>query len=889
MLSSRRNFYADRYARLLVLETLKQFHQLHQDFETEFVLWTFLQHLDLVKKVVDKSFVVRHSLALQSLIPQKKADRLFVRTLANQEQRLLFDKMLNSQFEDIKRLLKSNSPQLSDEEGFHLFNFFRIKLPEIFNEHRRPVLSLLQDHPDPDFPLPFLEDFLRDLLQSEFFLNWQQERPENLRNQEYRQFLRDKASTASPEMDQILAITLASMDLFHEKSSLFDPEQRQILTQLLAFVQTLSGYMTEAVFQRESFIDALEEIVEDRVKVLYQLEANILRPLYDELQSIHTHNQQSQQYLHAQAKQSGKALSALEGFNAFELQQKHFQNLNNLYTKHMGEITQVFHKRQETLEKLKSPEQANKRKGFFLKKLESCQRFIPRAKREHKPVVIKYQRISESLMLSEQEAYFEDFIYDNDYEKLITQRAFEKARNILTGLHQSKGTVKLNLRLLFGEELNRERFFSLFQEALTDLWQIASAQPDETTDFLYQQFELYFKGVGLSEDNERSTLSAIERTGYILAYLAQSEQLKLLVDVKYHQWIYDWDSLFNLAHFLLMLDSRLRNSQASFEEHFCNTLDPAWECLTHYCLFAGSGQYSQLANPLSLFDYNYAEALDEYGDPPLGLTLIDQPEESQDFNLLHLDSPPAQAALPARSARGSQALVPWETPSENKANSYLEAAENDYDEYASPTPRRGGAAPAGGLHQSTPASGRRIIPHSPGGKVDIYTAPTRRAMPGTGNILPPDEDDFYKIMGSTSASMPTPAIPEPPPPPPTPAVPEQPFYRSRGAMEADEYAAPPAATPPAKPKRQPWLELTPQPHKTENYDDIMDHILTQSSDNKKTPPTKAPDPTNDSDYNQLVEDILRRNRFDPNASVSSGETIATHNQDELKKNKRRPI
>jgi len=895
MIVPRRHFYIERYARLLVAKTLTAFQQLHQDLETEFVLWTFMQHLDLVRKMVDRSFVVRHTLAMQSMLPQKKADRLFLRTLANQEQRLLFDGMINNKFEDIKRLLKSNSEHLSEEEGFHLFNFFRIKLPEIFDEHKKSVLLLLQGHPDPDFPLPFLEDFIRDLLQSEFFLNWLQGRPENLRNQEYRQFLREKASTASPEMDQILAVSLLSMDLFHEKASLFEPDQRQLLTQLLSFIQTLCGYTTEAVFQRESFMMALEEGVTERVRVLYQLEANILRPLYDELQGAHTRSAQTQQFLHAQAKQTGKALSALDGFADLEQMQAHFQFLNNLYTKHMGEITQSFHKRQETLEKLKSTEFANKRKGFYLKKLESCLRFIPRAKREHKPVVVKYHKIPDALLLSEQESALSNFSAENEYEKLICLRAFEKSRNILNGLHQSKGTVKLNLRQLFGEELSKERCFVLFQEALAELWQVASAHPDETTDFLLHQFEIYLKGLGLPEEPTRSGLSVFERTGYILAYLAQSEHIKLLVEIKYHQLIYDWEALFNLSHFFFMLDARLRNSQASFEDHFCNTLDQAWECLTHYCLFAGPGQYNQLANPLILFDYSYAEALDEYGSPPLTLTLHDTPDEASDFGLLHLEAPAAQPALPAaRSPKRSQALVPWQENAPHAAEPEAAPADDDDDDYGSPLPRRGAAGPATGMPGgASPGSGRRLIPPAPAsGKVEIYTAPTRRAMPGAGQIMMPDEDDFYKVMSGQTVNVP-PATPSPSPAPPVPPPPgagteEMPFYRSRGAIEAEP--EPPVPQGKSKPKREPWLELTPQPHKAENYDDIMDHILTRSQGPgaAAAPSTKAPDPTNDGDYNQLVEDILKRNRFDPNARVSNGETISSHNQEEFKQNKKRP-
>lgn len=896
MIASRRHFYVERYMRLLVTSTLHNFQQLYQDLQTEFVLWTFLQHLDLVRKMVDRSFVVRHTLAMQSMLPQQKADRLFVSTLDNKEQRMLFDSMLNNKFEDVKRLLKSNSDHLSEEEGFYLYNFFRIKLPEIFQQHKKSVLLLLQGHPDPDFPLPFLEDFVRDLVQSDFFLHWLQERPENVRNQEYRLFLRDKVNKVSPEMDGLFAISLVAMDLFQEKPSLFDPEQRHALSHLLGFVQSLYEYTTSAVFQRESFLKLFEETVTERSRVLYQLEANILRPLYDELQSAYSRSNQTQSFLQAQAKQTGKAVSALEGFGQWETLQRHFEQLNGFYTKHMGEITQSFHKRQETLEKLKSPDLAGKYKAYCLKKLESCLRLIPRAKLEHKPMVVKYHKIHESLMLFEQDAALELFHAENDYEKLIVQRAFEKSRNILNGLHQSKGTVKLNLRQLFGEELSKERCFVLFQEALAELWQVASAHPDETTEFLLQQFELYLKGLGLPEEPSRSGLSAFERTGYILAYLAQSEHIKLLVEIKYHQLIYDWDALFSLAHYLLMLDSRLRNSQASFEDHFCNTLDQAWDCLTHYCLFAGPGQYNQLANPLQLFDYSYAEALDEYGSPPLTLTLIDTPDDDADFGLLHLEAPTEQPALPLnRSDRRGQALVPWQEAPEAPQPPQVAASAAGLpadDDYGSPLPSRG--APSPGAQPGMPG-GRRIIPHAPaGGKVEIYTAPARRGMAGAGQIMMPDEDDFYKVMGGQTINAPpaTPAAPVPPPPPPPPPIAgaeETPFYRSRGAMEAEPTYAPPSK---GKSKREPWLELTPQPHKSDNYDDIMDHILTRSqapgSAGAIPVADKSPDPTNDGDYNKLVEDILKRNRFDPNARVSNGETIASHNQEDLKKNKKRP-
>ncbi|PIQ25619.1 hypothetical protein COW36_21495 [bacterium (Candidatus Blackallbacteria) CG17_big_fil_post_rev_8_21_14_2_50_48_46] len=933
MLATRRRFFEERYCRLLMLETLNQFQHLHQDLETEFILWTFLQHLDLVRQIVDKHFVFKHAAAFQSMLPQKKADRLFVRSLASQEQRLLFDRMLNSQFEDIKRLLKSTSTQLSDEEGFHLFNFFRIKLPELFQEQRKAVLCLLQEQEGPEFSVHALEDFVRDLLQSDFFLNWLQERPEHLRHQEYRQFLREKATAASAEMDQLLCLSLLSMDLFYEKASLFEPEHRQLLIQLLGYVQSICGYMTEAVFVRESFLNALEQGIQSRSKTLYQLEAGLLRPLYDELQTLHTRNQQTQHFLQAQARQTGKQIAELESYAEWENLQKQFKEVNELYARHMGEITQVFHKRLETVEKFKTPSPGSKLKPVFLKKIETCLRYIHRAKREHKPVVIKYLKWPEATLAAQQENFFGNMFFENDYEKLIAQRAFEKARNILSGLHQSKGTVKLNMRLLFGEQLRKETCFSLFQEILVELWSLALAQPDETTDFLVRHLELYLKGLGVPENLPPSGMSAYERAGYILAFLAQSEQIKLLVDLKNHQLIYDWNSLFNLAHAFMMLSSRLSDSHASFEEHFRNTMDSAWNCLTQYCLFAGSGQYNQLANPLSLFDYSYAEALDEYGSPPVG---TESAAEAEGFSLLHLEAPPEKKALPAgRRGSSSRALVPVsqkETVGAYDEGPSIPDAEDEHDdEYGMPLSRKTHAGP-GRLSGFSEPSRRRLIPPASSGKLEIYSAPTRRPM-GGGQILPPEEDDFYKLMGATYAGQNTagsnaspPASPPAPRPPGLPAAlapvgEDPPFYRSRGAAAAEPPAAEPPALPfyrsrgasveepaapsavsPPKGKRERWLELTPQPHRPENYDDILDHILTSSQQpGAQSPPAaksasaakasgagKAPDPTNDQDYNKLVEDILKRNRFDPDASISTGETISSHNKDDLKAKKRRP-
>lgn len=886
MLSAQQRFYEERYCRFLILEALQTFQQLQQDLESEFILWTFLQHLDLLKQHLDKEFVLRHTDALYALLPPKKADRLFVHSLKNQEQRLVFDRMLNSQFEDIKRILKSNSPQLSEEERFHLFNFLRIKLPELFADQRPAIFALLQHRPGPDFVLASQAALIKELLQSEFFTQWLKERPESVHTQEYRQFLKEKALEACPEMDRLIVMSLISMDLFHEKAHLFETEHRQILTQLLNFTQSVASYMTEAVFVRESFLKELEEHMQRRARALYQLESGLLRPLYEELQVTHRCLQQHQQLLQIHSPQADPQLSEQMGDTQVTQLQQRFKELNELYTRHMDEISQKFYKRLETLEKFKDKPTEKKLKPYFMKKLESCLRYIPRAKQQIQPINICYQRWSEQYLLNQQMTWLEQVTWENDYEKLIAQRAFSKARNVLNGIHQSKGTVKLNLRQLFGDQLRKDTCISLLQEVLVELWQIAQAQPDETTDFLMRHLEIYFKGIGLPDSLQPSGLSVEERAGYILAYLAQNEHIKLLVDLKYHQIIYDWNSLFNLSHALMILDSRIKDAQASLETHFLRAMDPAWHCLTRYCLFAGSGQFNQLANPLSLFDYSYAEALEEYGSSPLEQTVSDEALQLVDFD----EQPPA---LPSRSMRGSLAppSVSWQDETSDTAEDQVTDTDDDY---AMPNFQRRTSP------KSLPLSPeRRLIPHIPSGKVEIYKAPERRPRTA-GEILPPEEDDFYKVLGQTYAG-PSPSsattinhtnLSQKPDSIqfPSPSQEEQTFYRPRGVTEAtssdttDTMAIPPRGD--LRSKRERWLELTAPSYPSQKEDTVTPSQ--QALDLHTTHISHDLDPTNDQDYYKLVEDILRRNRFDPNAPVNTGETLSSHNQDKLKRKRPRP-
>jgi hypothetical protein len=874
LLTSKRHFFEDRYSRLLVNRTLDDFQQLQRDFETDFILWTFLQHLDLIRQILSRDFLHRHALAFLSLLPEKKNDRVFIRSLHTKEPRSLFNSRQENQFEDVKRLLKSPATQpLKEEEIFHFYNFFKLKLPVLFQEQRAAVLALLQGHAHPAFAVPAQAELIRDILQSDIFLAWLQQRSEKLEQEEYRQFLRDKLNKASPEVDQLVVLSLVSMDLFHEKSALFEAEHRQQLTERLNFVQGLVNYMNEAVFARESCLVALEQVVLSRTRTLYQLGAQLLQGIYAELQASYAQSQQRYQYLYALSQQTGKAITLVEGYSDWYYFQQHLQEINQSYTRHLSELTQAFHKRQETLEKLKAKTEgaSSRHKVFFLKKLESCLRYIPRARQEQKTVQIQYQRCSEHALMTHQNSLFEQMSFDNDYEKLIAQRAFEKARNILVGLHHYKGTVKLNLRQLFGDELRKDTFWTLFQEALAELWDVASRGSDQTTEFLMQQLDVYLKGIGPKHPFEPCGFSARQRTGYIVAFLAQHEHLTLLADLKNHQLIYDWNQLFTLAHALMMLDSRRREPHLSFDQHFIQTLELAWDCLTHYCLFAGQGQFNQLANPLSLSDFSYDEAMEEYGGSPIARSLLAGADEETDFELLELPAPkPETRALPAGSVPATRALVPVREDQTDET----ESPESDYEQ------------PARISRQALPSPGsRRLIPPAPSkAGVEIYTAPTRRVPNPVQNT--PEEDNFYQLLASTYAGA------NPVARTPAPSAPASSHVEKTDTPNppVDEPVAAEPRAIPTRSRRERWLELTPQPHQPESLDDIMDHILTRSQQPGSSSPRAASqsEPGREEDYNRLVEDILRRNRFDPNASVSSGETLSSHNQEELRRQGRKP-
>ncbi|MEZ0373759.1 MAG: hypothetical protein ACAI44_32005, partial [Candidatus Sericytochromatia bacterium] len=687
----------------------------------------------------------------------------------------------------------------------------------------------------------------------------------------------------------LVPMILVAMDLFHEKASFFRPAERDTLVQALDLLEGLMRFLSEDYFNKEELLQQFQAMVDTRVQAQFHVEGQSLQALGQEIGSL------------AQMADQSARIRA--------------NHLNAIYERHNKEMSDTYHKRRDTLEKLsqgKGPSWSS-RKQFIQRKLKACQQYLTRApKRAQQPVEIPYREYAPEFLLARQKELCASQNLDNDYEKQILEQAFEKANMVLKAMNHSKSTVKFNLKVLFNGEPSLDRFLQAFAEVGQQLHSLHASHPrSETLGYVNAVLHRYLIGLRAPEPEQAEPFyDSQSRIGYIVAYLAHVSHIKLLVNLQYQQVIYDFHSLFELVHALYLLEAVVVQPAQSFGEHYRQMLIPAWYSLLRHCLLVGSGQYHFVANPLALHDYSWHPPLsfgvDAFGDDEFDtLSMSDEGEEP-----VRLPSRSLVRSDEGKSLRSRLGRRPVSEPADE------DAADAD-DEAALP------AMPA--------LSGRRrLLPSTPG-KFEIYTAPTRRQMQPVNQI---EEDDFYKVLSQTQAdSPPAPAAPPSPSPAPPPVAPpasspaislDEPdqattFVRPRSLSEPDPPAAPftrprsveppadtprrpgttPAASrldpasrldkaakpsPPTPPsenriQRKRWLEITPVPQDHQGYDQMLDSILDgweQDDPPKKTviQPAKDMFQPSKEDSLSIVDQILRRNALDGSMDIDGNTSIS---------------
>lgn len=909
LIGVQRQILDEKYALYWIRETLHQLAETLQNLETEFTVWIFTQNLELLKKVLNVEFIDRYRMMLEQMFPPQKPVSPF--NQRKKQESALLERMSSNKFDEVRRLLKSGRDKLSEEDVFHLFHFFKARLPEFLKTHKKVLSAVLRSRSENAGGNPFVSSFLAAIFFAEpFELHFAKlHENEDRYKQAWQNFLRDKCESLVNKSDPLVPIILASMELFHERAGFFRPAERELLAQGLELLEGLMRFLTEDYFNKEDMLQQFQGMVETRVQAQFHVEAQVLQSLGQEIGAL------------AYQADQGARIRA--------------NHLNAIYERHTKEISDAYHKRRDTIEKLsqsKGPSWTS-RKQFIQRKLKACQQYLQRApKRQSLPVSIPYREYPPEFLEQRQKELMDGLVWDNDYEQQIMELAFEKSNMVLKALNQSKSTVKFNLKVLFNGEPQQERFLAAFAQIRDRLNTQLAAQPqNETLLYLRAVLHRYITGLRLPEYSDESFYGTQACIGYIAAYLAHVSHIKLLVNLQFQQVIYDFHTLFELVHALQMLDMAEAQSNLRFEDHYRQSLIPAFHNLLQHCLMIGSGQYHFVANPLTLHDYSWVPpvsfGLNAFGD-----------DEDEDFTLLAMgDDEPSDDKLrfpalieekkPVRAESDKPFRFRGRQPDPEPEPALPDEQDSDEDDI---------------LSLPAPPSRRRVLPAAAPGKFEMYSAPTRRPPP---IMNPVEDDDFYKVMNQTQASKPDePALPafnrsrtpgrsDNPPPsgdagppaftrprslstddePPTPSFtrprslstddkdsPPPAFTRPRSLAADDEPPAPttprrrptlrqespPAASEPSdsRDRRKRWLEITPVPQDRQDYDSMLDSIL----DNWEEPAQSQPSPSRraargaappvqnseDEDAHNLVDKILRRNQLSGDMDINGNTSIS---------------
>ncbi len=850
IISVQRQVMDEKFGRFWIQKTMADLQDQLYILDTEFAVWVFLNHLDLIKPLLSADFVERFRLILEQMLPQKKADQMFVRTLQNKEQRLVFDRMVNGKFEDLRRILKARPEKLSDEDSFHIFSFLKIKLPEFLNQHQQALMLLLQTQDEQAIANPYVASFLACL----FFSDSLQKQLTDLREDQalydksYRQFLRQRAESVGSKEDGFVPLLISAMDLFHEKAHFFSRSESECLQTSLQTLDTLLFYVPESNLEQESLMENITHLFSDRSQSQFHIEAQALESLGQEIGILSRQSDQGSRI--------------------------RINHLNKIYERHQQEISEIYHKRRDTLNKLinldASPGKRT-RKQFIQQKTRACQQYIQRHQRPKKQALqIPYRNYPPELLEKKQRDLLESMTWENSFEEEIARRSLKKADLILNALNESKSTVQFNLKLLFDGEPQQDVFLSAFRNFQEVFKSLQGQLSPEIHDYLSGILDPYFIGLNFKKClDQELELSLPEQIGYITAYLGHHSHIKLLINQQYKQVIYDFRTLFELTHALLLMIRYSQQPHADFTQHFQNTLFVAWDNLISHCLMIGSGQYHFVANPLALHDYEWvapltgfgvasrAEDPDELGFEPLSMDV------DESFNLISIDdadetpeTPTFQFRRPSEAENGPTLPVHHQEPDDPDDFGHKPRRKKfGLDPSPADTPAISPAAAGPKADELSPKP-RRFLPSAPG-KYELYAAPQRASL-----VVPPDDDDFYNIIGQTVNTPPNPTASNPPPPSAPPTEPAQ-FMRPRSA--ADDVSL--ASEDDLKNKRKRWLEITPVPEDEKNYDQMLDSILDSWG-----PADDPPPPDNPETY-QAVEDILKRNRLDADMDVSGDTAI----------------
>lgn len=854
LITVKRQVTDETFGQFWINQTMLQLRQELNETETRFTAWFLMNNLTLIKPLITAEFIERNRMIIEHLMPQKKADQLFKRTLKNKEQNLIFDRMINNKFEDVRRILKSYFRSFSEEDAQHIFNFLRIKLPEFLLSQQVLLMNVLRAQSPDVGGHPFVTQFLYHLFFNDAFQQAFSELQENEQEHKksFQQFLKQLAETFGDPEDLLLPTLLSAIDLYHEKARFFSPEQRNTLAEALELVHQLLYYVPDSSFDKEGLLGHIQNLYEERTQAQYHAEAQTLEQLGQEIGEL--------------SRQGGPNMHI------------RINHLNKIYERHQQQMSDLYHKRRDTLTKWLAEEspggQKRSRKHFVQRKVKSAQQFLTRNVIKSLPALTVPYKVYPSPFLDEQQQEIKtQYPWENSFEEEIAELAFGKARLVLKAINESKSTVQLNLKILFNAEPRQNVFLKVISALKTQVEEAHHLEHHPGFIYVQNAFTPYFEGLRLPQLQEPLGMTYREMAGYIVGYLGHTSHLRLLLNQQYKQVVYDFRELFKLAHALQLFSLIQEQHQSSFPVLFQHSLFSAWDLLVEYCLFVGEGKYDFIGNPLSLQDFTWAPPLSDFGAPAFAGPEV---PKDKDFDVFTLDGPQWDPVAEDDLSTGFSLLSlddpddPEYFDNENNNTSVKEIESPSAFRFGQPDASDRPAlqapqshrSPAKGLPPSTstptgapelpPAPGRRRLPVSPG-KFNMYQPPKK---PGGTQPLPPlpqapsntaagtDEDyntthhGEFTLPGSLPQAF-TPQAPSPRVSPPTP----QHAFELSSTRDLASGSQPPETASAEERKR--WLEITP------DY-----------SDNKR--------------YNQVVDEVLENNKLNPNAPTPS-ETVLPSN------------
>jgi hypothetical protein len=831
LITVKRQVTDETFGQFWINQVMLQLRQELNEAETRFTAWFLMNNLSLIKPLISAEFIERNRMIIEHLMPQKKADQLFKRTLKNKEQNLIFDRMINNKFEDVRRILKTYFRSFSEEDAQHIFNFLRIKLPEFLLNQQELLMTVLRAQSPDVGGHPFVTQFLYSLFFNDDFREAfsQLQDNEQEHKKSFQQFLKQLAETFGDPEDLLLPTLLSAIDLYHEKARFFSVEQRSTLAEALELVNQLLYYVPEASFDKEGLLGNIQNFYEERTQAQYHAEAQTLEQLGKEIGEL--------------SRQGGPSMHI------------RVNHLNKIYERHQQQMSDLYHKRRDTLTKWLAEEspggQKRSRKHFVQRKVKSAQQFLTRNAIKSLPALtVPYKVYPAPFLDAQQSEIKEQYPWENSFEEEIAELAFGKARLVLKAINESKSTVQLNLKILFNAEPRQSEFLKVIAALRTQMKDAHHLEHHPGFVYVKEAFTPYFEGLRLPHLKEPLGMTYREMAGYIVGYLGHTSHLRLLLKQQYKQVVYDFRELFKLAHALQLFALIQEQHQSSFPVLFQHSLFRAWDLLVEYCLFVGEGKYDFIGNPLSLQDFTWAPPLSDFGAPAFAGPEV---PKDKDFDVFTLEGPNWDPVSEEDLSTGFSLLSlddPDEDDDDDDNPAIKELESPSAFRFGTPDATERPALPAPG---STPA--QRALPPglAPTGAPELPPAPGRRRLPGS-----PGKFNMYQPPRRPGGTQPLPPLPAAPQtdtkehenthhgeftlPGTLPITPHHAFELSSTQDLPPKKQPPPSAAPE---ERKGWLEIT-----------------SEYNDNKR--------------YNQVVDKVLENNQLNPNAPTP-GETMLPSN------------